>query len=145
MMPSNRIIAVALICSFLVIALVFVYVSSFANNKIEISVGSFIRENVNADGSVTYFFDYSIGIQDITHRTTLYDCVLEIKYLTNYGEWITITQDLGTQNFSSFVEIESIALPDFQLDRNGGHSGTLWQTDHQNVIVDSYGFEKSLT
>ncbi len=142
MIPSKRVMAVAVITLLILLGVYFVYNASFGNPEIPIYVGSFIHEYANSDYSAYYAFEYTIGMQDVTHHTTLYNCTLKVEYLTNNGEWTTITKALGTQNFSGFVEIDSLPMPDFKLDPDKSHSGNLWQTEVQNIRVKAYGYEK---
>lgn len=141
MVPSKKIIFV--VATMLVMLGVYlVYNASFGNPEVTIHVNSFIREYTDNNGESYCAFEYTIGVQDMTHHTTLYNCTLKVEYLTVSGEWRTITKDLGTQDFSSLVEIESLPLPDFKLDRDKPHSGNLWQTEPQSVRIKAYGYEK---
>ena len=141
-MPSKRVIAVAVIIPLIVLSVYLVYITSFSNPEVSFYVGSFIHEYTDNDNGTYCAFEYTIGMQDVTHHTTLYNCTLKVEYLTISGEWATVTKDLGTQDFSGFVEIDSLRLPDFKLDPDKPHSGSLWQTEAQNIRVKAYGYEK---
>jgi len=142
MMPNNKLIVVAAIFLFTVLGTYLAYNAFLSNPEVDFHVMSFIHEYESDDGNVYYAFEYTIGVQDITHHMTLYNCKLEVEYLTSSGEWEKVVKDLGTQNFSSLVEIESLILPDFKINPDKPHSGNLWQTEHQNIRIKAYGYEK---
>lgn len=138
---TKKIAVIAFLIPISGLAIAFAFNAFIYNPATELPISAKLLEQKDGSNNTIFVLDYGVGYKAPDFRKTLYNCKLEIKYLAINGTWLTITENLGDQDFSAYKNW-TVTLPDFDLDPNRFHYENIWPVETQRIELKAYGYLK---
>ena len=137
-MNKKLFIGIALIVVVVIAVVAFYLTTSLTSNpKIPLGVGDIAIQELSD------YYDVQVSVYLPYNYTTLFNCHIEVKYLTQNDIWKTVSKDIGILNYRDYKEQPLQLDGDFKsgnpyLKQDGHYHGDV----EPNIKVETYGYLK---